>query len=89
MEPGRTAYVQLSAWDSSLWGPNFASVPSNQIGFSDVATVFLNRLNNEVYERPNFARAAIVPVVPEPPVWALAAVGGGAALWFTRRQNPS
>ena len=88
MQPDDTVYVQLAAWDTTLWGANYSNVPRNQIGFTDIVAVGLY-FKHGPFTRPVFTMPAIVPVVPEPSVWALATAGGAAALWFTSRQGSS
>jgi hypothetical protein len=58
------AYVQMVAWDGRLWGTVFADVPSEQLGMTDVVSVFASCGLHPV-EIPRFTRPAIVPI-PEP-----------------------
>ncbi len=74
------AFVQLVAWDSLLWGIDFAQVPTDQIGRTDVVSVFLTTGDfPDVLFGSRFTQPAIVPV-PEPAAWALLALAGGVVL---------
>ena len=73
------AYVQLLAWDSSLWGTTLANVPAHQLGRTDVVTVFLTTgVFPDVTFLPQFTQSAIVPPIPEPSAWALGILALGA-----------
>ena len=77
--PYEYAYVQLSAWDSTFWGTNLAGVPTDQLGRTDVVTVFLTTgVFPDTAYLPRFTQPAIVPPIPEPSVWALAVLAFGA-----------
>ena len=82
--PRSTALVQLWAWDSSLWGTAFVSVPGNQFGRTDIVSVYL-ATDFDVISAPWFTQPAIVPI-PEPSTWALFAFGT-AGLWCARRRR--
>jgi hypothetical protein len=74
------AYVQMVAWDSTFWGTTLANVPADQLGRTDVVTVFLTTgVFPDIAFVPQFTQPAIVPPIPEPSVWALGALALGAA----------
>jgi hypothetical protein len=73
------AYVQLLAWDSTYWGSSLAGVPSDQLGRTDIVTVFLTTgMFPDIVHAPVFTQPAIVPPIPEPSVWALGVLALGA-----------
>jgi hypothetical protein len=77
--PNQFAYVQLLAWDSIFWGSSLAGVPTDQLGRTDVVTVFLTTgVFPDTAYLPRFTQPAIVPPIPEPSVWALAVLAFGA-----------
>ena len=81
------AYVQLLAWDSTYWGTSLPGVPSDQLGRTDIVTVFLTTgMFPDVVHAPRFTMSAIVPVIPEPSALALAIIGFGL-LALRRRQK--
>ncbi len=83
------AYVQMVAWDSLLWGTDFAQVPIDQLGRTDIVQVYLTSgVFPDVTEAPRFTQPAIVPV-PEPSTWALAALACGVALARRRKRHKS
>jgi len=85
--PYNFAYVQLVAWDSTLWGTMLAGVPADQLGRTDVVTVLLTTgVFPDGTLSPHFTQPAIVPI-PEPSVWVLGLLTGGLALVsrFARR----
>jgi hypothetical protein len=75
--------VQMAVWDGAIWGPDFASVPANQLGFTDIVPVFLVLPADPTYDHPHFMRPAVVPLVPEPSVGVLAFAGVAAFYWRT------
>lgn len=77
------AYVQMVAWDGTLWGPDLANVPHDQLGMTDVV---LYQLSCPLYPAfpPHFTQPAIVPI-PEPSVLALGVVAGALLLGSVRR----
>jgi hypothetical protein len=82
--PHETAYIQMVAWDGTLWGTTLASVPLDQLGRTDIVPVWLSSGQfPDVTFGPQFTQPAIVPI-PEPSTVALAVVGAGV-LWFTTR----
>jgi MYXO-CTERM domain-containing protein len=83
MVPGIAAYnyaqVQMVAWDSAFWGTSLAGVPTDQLGRTDIVSVFLTTgVFPDVAFLPQFTQPAIVPPIPEPSVWALAVLALGA-----------
>jgi hypothetical protein len=77
--PNQFAYVQLLAWDSIFWGSSLAGVPTDQLGRTDVVTVFLTTgVFPDTAYLPRFTQPAIVPPIPEPSVWALGVLALGA-----------
>ncbi len=68
------AYVQMAAWDGTLWGTNLSGVPADQLGRTDTVTVFLT-YPFDPQLRPLFTQPAIVPVA-EPSVLALTLLAG-------------
>ena len=80
--------VQLAAWDGSVWGTNFAGVPANQIGFTDVVPVQVVIPTDGIWYSPRFNESAVVPPVPEPSPVAIAVAGSVACgLVFRERQR--
>jgi hypothetical protein len=80
-------YVQLLAWDGSLWGTSLAAVPPDQLGRTDIVGVRLTCFPLPV-GAPNFMQPAVVPV-PEPSVMALCLLGGAVLLFNRRRRRLS
>ena len=33
--PGMSAYIQMAAWDGTVWGTSYSAVPPNQVGRTD------------------------------------------------------
>ena len=83
--PRAIIFVQMAAWDGTLWGTSFTAVPANQIGFTDVVSVGLVTPTGNT-QSPQFTQPAIVPAVPEPSVLVLAVLGG--AILIFRRRSP-
>jgi len=79
---GTTYYVQLVAWNGTIWGTNLANVPLNQQGFSDTVTLTLESPTGVTFST-DFTRPAVVPAIPEPSALALVVFGG--AILFLRR----
>src|SRR5437899_8269683 len=80
----RTAYVEMVAWDGSLWGHSLAAVPASELGTTDTVPVFLANPAMETCGAnafPRFTLPAVVPV-PEPSVLAMVITGGLGALLF-------
>jgi hypothetical protein len=72
------AQVQMVAWDGTLWGTNLASVPSDQLGLTDVVSVFLmTGVFPEGAVAPRFTQPAIVPPIPEPSTLGIAVIACG------------
>jgi hypothetical protein len=85
--PYAYAYVQMVAWDSLLWGPSLLDVPADQLGRTDIVTVFLTTgVWPEGTFGPRFTQPAIVPI-PEPPVGALFLLAG-LGVWLIRFVRP-
>src|SRR6185369_15937365 len=77
--PNQFAYVQFLGWDSTYWGSSLAGVPSDQLGRTDIVTVFLTTgMFPDIVHAPVFTQPAIVPPIPEPSVWALGVLALGA-----------
>ena len=72
---GTTIFVQLAAWEGTIRGTNFANVPVNQVGYTDIVPVFLVPIDLPHFN-PQFTQPAIVPVVPEPSVLTMIIFGG-------------
>jgi len=79
-----SAFVQLLAWDGTAWGSDLAGVPADQLGRTDIVTVFLSDGFLPSYA-PMFSQPAIVPI-PEPSTWALLAFGT-FVFWCARRRR--
>jgi hypothetical protein len=69
------AFVQMVAWDATLWGTSLAGVPPDQLGHTDITSIFLDCSPRPI-SAPFFSQPAIVPV-PEPSVVALGLLGAG------------
>jgi len=82
--PSGIAYVQMLVWDSTLWGADFAAVPLEQFGRTDIVQVLLTSGSfPDTTYAPQFTEPAIVPV-PEPSAMALG-VAAAAVLALTSR----
>ncbi len=76
--PRELAYVQLVAWDSTFWGTSLWGVPPDQLGRTDVVTVFLTTgVFPDITYAPHFTQPAVVPPIPEPSAFALTIMGCG------------
>ena len=71
---GQDVFVQMAAWDGTVWGDSLAGVPANQIGYTDIVPVILAS-PTQPYPFPEFTRSAVVPPVPEPNTVAMIIVG--------------
>ena len=80
-----TIFVQLAAWDGTIWGTNLANVPLNQLGYTDIVPVFLVTPGRPP-NFPEFTRSAIVPAIPEPSVLTVL-IFGGTFLLLNRRSR--
>ena len=84
--PYTDAYIQMVAWDGTLWGTSLSGVPLDQLGRTDTVSVYLTTGNfPDVIQAPMFTQSAIVPV-PEPSTWALLALST-AGLWCAHRRR--
>ena len=84
--PYSYAFVQMVAWNGTLWGTALGDVPSDQLGRTDIVPAFLTSGEfPDVTFAPRFTQPAIVPV-PEPSTWALLALGT-AVLWCAHRRR--
>ena len=77
------AYIQLVAWNGTLWGTSLSGVPQDQIGRTDIILFFFTQFPQPAFS-PQFTQGAVVPAVPEPSTVALAVVGAGL-LWCATR----
>ena len=78
--PYSDAFVQMVAWNGTLWGTTLDGVPLDQLGRTDTVTVGLTSgMFPDVTIGPQFTQPAIVPI-PEPSTWALAMLGTGVVL---------
>lgn len=68
-------FVQMVAWNATVWGTALSGVPPNQLGHTDTVQVQLSSGLPEPIWNPFFNQSAIVPSVPEPSIAALAALG--------------
>jgi len=84
--PGESVFVQMAAWDGTLWGTNIVSVPPNQFGYTDIVSVFLSSDVSPVI-LPVFTLSAIVPQVPEPFSLTLVGLSMSALRIFRRQHN--
>jgi len=82
---GQTIFVQMAAWDGTVWGNSFSAVPPDQFGYTDIVPVFLVSPTSPT-DFPQFTQSAIVPV-PEPSAFALIGLSGLALLLFRRRNR--
>jgi len=69
-------FVQVAAWDSSVWGRDFRQVPETQFGYSEVAPFRAYRGAPNPPSLVLLTKSIIVPTIPEPETWALLAMGG-------------
>ena len=85
--PYNWAYVQLVAWDSTLWGISLEAVPADQFGRTDIVRVYLTTGQfPDIMTAPHFNQLAVVPI-PEPSVWALWLVGAAVLSFGVRRRT--
>ncbi len=77
-------FVQMVAWNGTVWGTSLAGVPPNQLGHTDTVIVQLASGLPEPMWSPLFNQSAVVPMVPEPSVPVLAALGTGIVFILRR-----
>jgi hypothetical protein len=75
IDGGTYAWVQLVAWNRSLWGETLDGVPADQLGRTDIASIFLSYFWQPV-GAPTFSQPAIVPI-PEPSLVLLSLLAAG------------
>jgi hypothetical protein len=80
------AYVEMVAWDGTLWGQSLAAVPSTQLGMTDTVRVFFAQPANQPevcgpVQRPLFTQPAVVPI-PEPSASVIAVMVGVGTILF-------
>ena len=80
---GIFAYIQLVAWNGTLWGTSLSGVPQDQLGRTDIILHPFTQFP-QTSVAPLFTQGAVVPAVPEPSAVALAVVGAGV-LWCATR----
>jgi hypothetical protein len=78
VEPGGTVYIQMVAWDGTLWGASLNGVPIDQFGRTDIVPHVLSGGTLPDWA-PLFTQPAIVPI-PEPASLLLAVFGAGFLL---------
>ena len=84
---GTYGYVQMVAWDGTLWGTELENVPLDQLGRTDAfGLTFSCCLLPD--PTPIFTQPAIVPI-PEPQVWAILLFGVVPWLVLKRRLLPN
>ena len=84
--PGDTfAYIQLVAWNGTLWGTTLSGVPEDQLGRTDIISHYFT-YDFQPQFAPQFIQSAIVPI-PEPSTWALVVLGAGALCFATRKRK--
>ena len=85
---GETAYVQMVAWDGTIWGNALEGVPATQLGRTEILPVILGCPPFPTLS-PGFTQPAVVPPVPEPGIMALCVLGlgtlGAGVAWRRRR----
>ena len=81
--PCSTAYLQMVAWDGTLWGQSLSAVPLQQLGMTDTVKLLLGGGNFpcEYIPIPFFRQPAVVPV-PEPSSLAIAVMVGVGIILF-------
>ena len=87
---GDSVFVQMAAWDGTVWGDSLADVPANQIGYTDVLSIGLVMGGGTPLQVTRFTTPAVVPPVPEPDALVMTVVGGMAVMvaapWRRRRR---
>lgn len=69
-------YVQMIAWDGSLWGLDPENVPPDQLGMTDTIRYAFGCPDIDPLGIPQFTQPAVVPI-PEPSALSLVALGLG------------
>ncbi len=65
-----TAYIQMVAWNATVWGTDLANVPLTQLGQTDIVPFVLAGACTPLPSGgPRFTQSAIVPAIPEPTTW--------------------
>ena len=82
IDGNQIAFVQMVAWDGTMWGSMLAGVPPDQLGRTDIIEVRL-AYDFQSPPFPFFGRPAIVPI-PEPSSVALALLGTPVILFSLR-----
>jgi hypothetical protein len=76
-------YGQMVAWDGLLWGGSLANVPPDQLGKTDIVTMYVTQFPLP-YGPPPFSVYPIVPI-PEPAVWKFGLMGAGLLFYFRKK----
>ncbi len=63
--------VQMAVWDGTVSETNYANVPANRIGFTDIVPVEVVRPTDLTDFSPHFSQSAVVPLIPEPSTFLL------------------
>ncbi len=84
---GDDVFVQMAAWDGTVWGPSFGQVPANQIAYTDILSVSLVSGLGAPPEITRFTKPAVVPPVPEPGALAMVILGGTGMLYAFHRRR--
>lgn len=77
------AFLQLVAWDGTIWGTSLSGVPAEQLGRTDIDRHQLSFFFQPM-AAPHFTQPAVVPPIPEPSVWALGLLGSLLFFWRLR-----
>ncbi len=75
---GEDVFVQMAAWDGTVWGASLSAVPPNQIGYTDVLSLGLVTGGGQPLQVTRFTTPAVVPSVPEPGFLSMTILGGMA-----------
>jgi hypothetical protein len=80
-------FVQMAAWDGSLWGNDLQQVPPDQIGYTETLAVALT-FSFQAHEKTWFTMPAVIPI-PEPGLAGLFAFGFLLSLWLRHWPGPN